>query len=175
MAQRSRFQSHRQSPSRQTTWVLGPFNFTPAVTGTGSSVSGTASQALVDGLTLVRVRGSVAIDLSDVPILGTNSFNLAMGLAIVSENAAGIGATAIPDPLVDAGWDGWFWHWMGIAGTAPGVTAAANGVQYVEIDSKAMRKWKNTDVMVAVIGTFEIGTAGSLITAWNTRLLVKLP
>ena len=97
----------------------------------------------------------------------------AFGLCIVTENAVGVGVTAIPSPGVDTFWDGWLYHTTGVVGLVPGNVGGISAA--VEIDSKAMRKFKNSDVMVGVV---EVRTeVGAISAVFNleTRILVKLP
>ena len=115
------------------------------------------------------------MDISDLPVLGTNHMVVAAGICIVTSQAATVGVTAVPGPLANIDWDGWMWHWMGIAGVVPGVGGAPNLVVSVPIDTKAMRKWKETDVMVAMVEVEETGVAGSFVSNFDTRVLVKLP
>jgi len=158
---------------RAVSWVVGPLGLSTALTATGSSLSTTGTQAIADGLTLVRTRGNVAVDLGLVPdIIGGNFFTLSLGLCIVSENAAGIGITATPSPFTDIAWDGWLWHWTGMAGFVNGTNAALG--TNIEIDSKAMRKFKATDVLVGVMEAVETGVAGTIQVSWASRVLLKL-
>ena len=103
----------------------------------------------------------------------------AFGICIVSDEAFAVGSTAIPGPVSEADWDGWFVHQFFSARTM-NVRAAANneiqdnwGVFNKEIDSKAMRKFSQGNTMVAMIEATEIG-AGSLVFNWDSRILVKL-
>ena len=99
-------------------------------------------------------------------------------MCVVTQNAAGIGVTAIPDPVVDIAWDGWFYHAQGDI-RSQGSTAAqllTNDVSMVRhvIDSKAMRKIHLTDTIVAVLGVVETTVAVGFAHL-RTRILVKLP
>ena len=108
----------------------------------------------------------------------------AFGICIVSENAFGIGVTAIPSPIADIEWDGWFVYRTFALVSADAVAAASvshSGSSPLlwsarfDIDSKAMRKFKESDVMVGVIEfQSEIGTA-TVDATLNTRILSKLP
>ena len=63
----------------------------------------------------------------------------AWGIAVVSDIALATGATAIPGPATDAGWDGWF-VWQGIARRT--FVATAVGTEdfgMTDFDSKAKR------------------------------------
>jgi len=135
-------------------------------------------QALEDGLTLVRIRGQFTVCITATTTIGDGFQRFGLGICIVSENAFGVGATAIPAPLTDVGWDGWMWHYLG--GQLRGFSTTELGVApmeavRVEIDTKAMRKIKESDIVVGVI---ELGSevgASTLEFAAETRMLFKLP
>ncbi len=170
----SRFPSR---PRRQTTWNEGPFGVLSASTS-ASAIFPTAHQAVDDGLTLVRVRGELSLGLTALSGALEGYSRVAAGLCIVSENAAGVGATAIPSPVDDMAWDGWLWFWTGAMWT-PGAAGDLDGsegtrARTIPIDGKAMRKWKTSDVLLAVIqADDEVGTA-VLGARLNTRILVKI-
>ena len=142
---------------------------------TGTAIFATGQQFLLDGLTMVRTRGELQLQVSVLPGFVVTFFEFAVGLCIVTENAADVGATAIPDPVVDSGWEGWIWHQFGVAGIGPGVGAVVDRAIQYEVDSKAMRKIRSTDVIVAVLGGEETGTAGTITGFMDSRILVKLP
>jgi len=130
-----------------------------------------------DGLTLVRIRGEVLLFIEAATSVGDGFIQYALGICDVSENAAGIGVTAIPAPLTDVAWDGWIWHHSGagiisLTTTEEGNTGTA--VIRIPIDNKAMRKTPATNVLVGVIelGT-EVGAPIVRMSA-NTRILDKL-
>ena len=166
----------RGAARRQTSWNQGPAGLTAVISTSAASVTAVGSQAVRSGLTLVRTRGHWTIDSSVQADFPGTFFEMALGLAIVTENAAGIGITAVPYPLTDIGWDGWLWHWVGVAPIVPGM-GGASGLSPVsiEVDAKVMRKWKETDVMIAVMEVAETGTAGDIQAHFNSRVLVKLP
>ena len=173
----SRFRG--QSP-RLTTWAEGPFGAVTLTSGTSTVMMGTSIQAIADGLTLIRVRGEMLLSLTNVAAALDGFTRIACGLCIVSENAAGIGATAIPSPADDMEWNGWLWHWTGAVFTPGDITASgfvgngSLGVR-VPIDSKSMRKFKATDVLVGMIQPGnEVGTS-TLRCTYNSRILLKLP
>ena len=137
----------------------------------------TGQSSLFDNQTIVRVRGQLTASLVTVTSVLDGFARAAMGICVVSENAAGIGITAIPQPISDASWDGWLWHqWLG-AFTGYSTTETGRGPMEavrMEIDSKGMRKLRATDVIVGVIelGT-EVGTAALQFVA-ETRVLIKV-
>ena len=172
---RSRFPSHAGA-RRKTSWSGAPFGLF-SLAANGAAIAPTNTQALVPGLTLVRTRGELLVILESVGAIN-DGFRVAAGLCIVSENAFGVGVTAIPTPLTDIAWDGWLWYWAGSVfsdRTAAEAELAADNMTSVRIpiDSKAMRKFKETDVLVGVVEVVETGTA-TLTAHMEGRILVKL-
>jgi len=95
---------------------------------------------------------------------------------VINENAFGVGVTAIPAPFVDLAWDGWLWHTQGNLRcvAASGIGDDIMTSTRIVIDTKAMRKFKESDVLVGVIEFVEDATA--VMSAYmESRLLVKLP
>ena len=172
----SRFRTGSGRTRRASTWNEGPLGTNDHSVGTASIVFPTAQQAVVDGLTLVRIRGELMGWLVTATTVSDGFREGAFGMCIVSENAAGIGATAIPDPRVDDTWDGWLLHRyfsLQAANTGPSVSLGP-GMFRFELDGKAMRKFKSTDTLVAVSSVgVEIGAVTARITL-NTRMLTKL-
>ncbi len=150
-----------RSPRRQTSWGPGPFGIVASTTSSVALFSN-GSQATVDGLTLVRLRGELLVFLLSVAG-GNEGYSGAFGVCIVSENAFNAGIASIPTPIADQSWDGWLayqmFHVKSITGT---IADGANGpnimARYV-IDSKAMRKFKQSDFLVAVTEMTEVGTS----------------
>ena len=168
----SRFRS-RGATRRKTSWQVGPTtNGIETLTATGSLLVNLQSQVATDGLTLVRIRGQWDLFL-EASAAVAQGYHGAIGLCFVSENAGGIGITAVPTPITDEAWDGWVWHhyFSLFRGLDPG--ANGSGMIQIPIDSKSMRKEKATDLLVAVIQATEIGTA-ILDFSMRTRILVKL-
>ena len=179
MAQRrgSRFPRTSGGFRRRTGWEEGPFSATTAVSVASQVVWSTAQQAVVDGLTLIRIRGEVNLFLNVASSALDGFDRVAMGICIVSENAVGVGATAIPHPLGDIAWEGWLWHWVGslISPTATIDQTTGPASIRIPIDSKAMRKLGESDTVVGMAQfSVETGTAIAQFNA-NTRMLFKLP
>ncbi len=126
---------------------------------------------------MVRMHGEFTLVQALATSAGDGFQSFAVGVCIVTENAVGIGITAIPHPLTDIGWDGWWYHSVHAAVTSLETTEVARGPSSalrVPFETKSMRKLKETDVIVGVVelGT-EIGTASVDFTA-RSRILVKL-
>ena len=164
-----------RAPRRQSSWENGPSGAV-AITADGDTLFGVAQEATEDGLTIIRTRGEMNMGLSVITGSLDGFPRAAFGLCIVNQNAAGVGVTAIPSPLDDITWDGWFVHWVGSLFGVSATEGNAEGfaVVRVPIDSKAMRKLKSTDNVVGVFAVSdEVGTA-QLNAILNCRILVKI-
>ena len=122
--------------------------------------------------TVVRTVGQLNF-LSDQSGAAEN-YDAAMGMCVVSSQAAAIGVTAIPTPFTDLGSDLWFVHQMGASrfefvsgvGFHP-----ANGLNR-QYESRAMRKVNDDSEFVVVVETSPI-SAGAVV--WHAaRVLIKL-
>ena len=168
----SRFRT--RTARRRVTWDQGPNGGTGAISVSGTTLFPTGAEAVVDDLTIVRTRGSLLLLIDSVAALG-DGFSWAFGLCVVSNNAAGIGVTAVPEPLTDIAWDGWFYHDQGdLKGVTTSTTDNLGGkIDRRVVDSKAMRKIHSTDVILAVLQVVETGTA-VMRAFYRSRMLVKL-
>ena len=171
----SRFPRTAGASRRKTSWEEGPFGLI-TVAADGVTIFPLGTQINADGLTLVRMRGDLLLQLN-LATAALDGFRVGVGICMVSINAFNVGATAIPDPIADMDWDGWFFHWSGHLKSVSAVEDTGNvGVSVrIPIDNKAMRKLRATDAMVAILETDdEVGTA-SLTANLSTRFLIKLP
>ena len=185
MAQRRGFQSQRgRTPRRSSEWVLGPGQAADQTQLSSSTqiLGALGSQANVPGLTLVRTRGQFLAYLNSAT--GQNDgFAGAFGMCVVPENSFDAGVAAVPHPLDDGDWDGWYFHRFftvraaqvmnsGAASDIDVLNPVTAAVRF-EIDSKAMRKFEVSDVS---IGVLDVDLAGTAVMQWNfnTRELVKL-
>jgi len=171
--------SRGHSPSRrQTGWNIGPGGVSQtSFSASGASILGSGIAPGSDGLTVVRLRGSLDYALS-IANAGTNGMHCAVGVGVVSNDAFAIGVTAVPHPISDAGWNGWMYHRFfdahAITGTiADGVNGPAIAGRF-EIDSKAMRKLPENTTLYAIVEVVEAGTA-QLNVFFESRVLFKLP
>ena len=131
--------------------------------------------SLVDGLTIVRVRGAVQAFLSGA-FTALEGYHCALGICIVNEDAFAIGATAVPDPIADSGWDGWFYHrFFDVHSSHTEVEGGdlSRSISF-EVDSKAMRKIPEENVIVAALEVVELGIA-TMQVYFDSRVLFKLP
>ena len=177
LQRRSRFPSRVGSQRRKSSWSLGPNGDTPVISATGSAFISAGAQALSDGLTHARLRGEFMVQLLTADDVGAGAgFHYAAGVCIVTENAFGAGLAAVPTPLTDQTWDGWLWYYTGTihATSTTNLDRQPAATMRMVIDSKAMRKFKNTDIMIGVVEATEAGVS-TMTAHMVTRSLVLLP
>ena len=98
------------------------------------AASATLSNPGIDE-TVRRTRGGIWIQ-SDQSAAIENQLG-ALGAIVITDQAASVGITAIPDPITDASDDGWF-IWLPF--NQSGDLSAGRTGYWHEFDSKAMRK-----------------------------------
>ena len=166
-----------QRSRRKTAWGDGPSSTATPITSTGVQGWGTGvSLANTMLATIVRMRG-----LFSFYITGGNAavsgFTGAVGIGVTSLDAFTAGV--LPDPAGDAEWPGWLWHrFFNARLVTPTIADGVNAVSVLDrivIDSKAMRKIGESEV---VFGNVEITDESGVATATfyaDTRMLLKLP
>jgi len=172
---RSRFQS--RAPRRKTNWEIGPGSDGALVTYTRSTTLtlGAGAQAALAGQTIVRMRGLLTVALQSSVAVGTGYFG-AVAIGIASADAAGVGVTALPNPIDDIGWPGWLYYQY-VHAFSVGIDEeqwAPNSMQQIVIDSKAMRKIGINEVLFASGQFTEVGVS-EMDVRLAIRTLVKLP
>ena len=183
MAQRQRSDFHRGSSRgsvRKTAWLGGATPVSTAVAGsTKVLLQSLSSAVLVAALgpesTIIRTRGRVMV-FSDQAVADESQLG-AIGMAVVSDQARSTGITAVPGPVTDSSWDGWF-LWEPIIqrfliGSGVGFEQlAAEATIGFGLDSKAMRKVPDDSAIVIVVES-AAASAGFTITEYF-RTLHKL-
>ena len=178
MAHARRFTQRTSSSRRKTTWNAGPSqNAVATISAAGSLLWDTGSAVALGGTTQVRLWGQYTLMLNVVTAIGDGFASYGLGICNVTAEAFAVGVTAIPSPITDIDWDGWLWHQLG--GQLRGASTTELGVSPMEavrgeIDSKAMRKLRITDVTVGVL---ELGTeqgAATVVFTARTRVFDKL-
>ena len=128
---------------------------------------------VVDGTdteTILRVRGSASF-VSDQTAQTERAFG-AYGFCIVSDQAFGIGVTAIPSPMADADSDLWFVHGYWYAPIAVGSSASIANISHTfEFDSKAMRKITADETLVVMVEN--ASASHGCLFSLNARILAK--
>jgi len=167
-----------RSPRRQTGWEVGPGGSTAESFSISSAqILGAGLTANVDGLTIVRIRGSLQAYLLSVDAAGAG-FHFGMGIGVVSADAFGVGVSAVPDPIADADWDGWMYHrFFDLHSFSATISqnfgpSGLAAIQF-EVDTKAMRKIGTNDVLMAVLESVEAGSATANV-HFDSRVLFKL-
>ncbi len=173
MARKSGFIRRNNVMRRETQWV----SISIASTAIGSAGSATlirqANAALLALRPFTIVRTRVALHMRSDQISAAENWGASYGFAVVSDQAAAIGVTAVPTPDTDRGSDLW---WMYEEYHAR--FAFTTGVAYIEqgfgwmADSKAMRKVEDGQTFVGVAETSSIDSSVVLID--SGRLLIKL-
>ena len=182
MARRRTFRQN-QGQRRLTDWYGGvavgytsPKNIGAAATAIDSAIDFRVFPN-TDGApgTIVRLRGLFQVYPSDLTV-DRIAFG-ALGLCIVNGEAFDAGAASVPVPWTESFSDRWFYYtyWSTVSKTDVGATEELNwvgGSEPIIIDSKAMRKVEEQDVMVAVIEAASSGSGADYFL--NYRTLIKM-
>ena len=132
----------------------------------------TAEELALRPFTIVRTRGvwHVASDQT----AATERYDVALGIAVVSEQASAIGVTAIPTPSTDDGSDLWMVYErmmsQHLIKSLIGFVEPAGTMQV--FDSKAMRKVEDGQDVVKVVET-SAASLGATVRSY-ARQLIKL-
>ena len=158
-----------RSTGRRTdyTWNGGGVRFGLGANTTGVNVMATAG---VSG-TFMRSRGEILASI-DSPVLNDGGI-MAFGLIKVTEEQVAVGATAMPNPNDDLDAD-WMWHGFIPLQAVTEVTAggmAQEAVGRLTIDSKAMRKVKQTEAIVLISDWDTLSGTPAVDVAAGVRLL----
>ena len=173
MARRFTRPRGRLGSVRQTSWVAMPASVT------NLSVPNTASLILVAGAGLLAarpftiVRTHLFFGIRTDQVSTDESFDAAIGFAVVSDQAVAIGVTAIPTPFTDLGSDFWLLHsiLMGRFDTLSQVGYQPDMLVSEKIDSKAMRKVNDDQDIVVVIENSSVSLGVTVHVAG--RFLIK--
>ncbi len=124
--------------------------------------------------TIIRTRGGWFIQSDQ--LAATERHQVALGSAVVTEQANAVGVTAVPTPATDVSSDAFFVYETHLGSfdiaTAVGFNAGnASGI-FKEFDSKAMRKVEDGFDLSTVIETF--ATSSGALVEVSQRMLIKL-
>jgi len=156
---------------RETAWLfVGVFSETDANANTATLLGSLDATALaLRPFTIVRTHLEVQV-LTDQAVAAEQQ-SLAVGMAVVSDQASAIGVTAVPTPHNDAGSDYWYLHQYIFADSSITANESIQG-QNRSIDSKAMRKVDDdSDVILVGEGA---GIGNGMIYTIGGRFLIKL-
>ena len=120
-------------PDRAKRWYAQIIASSGIAAGTGVTADFTAGvDAAYLDCTLVRIRGMMRVRYdSGAALYGAYS----AGFVVVSQDAAGVGGTAVPDPFTDRSAD-WMWHHSGLVRN---IANDATAEDQVLIDNRSMR------------------------------------
>jgi len=177
MARRSptgRFPALRQGQRRESLWIpitetLGSYAAANVVILLNSL---NAAALALRPFTIVRSR--IWMHAVSDNLTAVEDYQVALGMAVVSDQASAIGVTAIPTPFTDAGSDLWFFYEV-IASEfifISGVGFDSAGGIMKDADSKAMRKVQDGEDVV-LVGEASGLSLGCRMTQGG-RFLIKL-
>jgi len=169
----------RSQARRKTSWSVGPGSSAiTQISTTTASLVGLGAVPLIEGVTVVRIRGELVIGLVSATAVG-DGFIGAFGIGDVAVPAFTAGIGSVPTPIAEADDDNWLYHrfFSCLAMSSAGETWA-NGVTNalrIEVDSKAMRKQGTDRVLYAAIEVSEVATAAVLDVTFDSRVLDMIP
>ena len=171
----SRGRRRGSSPARKTEW-FGFFGSTLLVGVNNTTVADLGSAIPDDlrvGATLIRIRGELLVASEDAP-QDTAPNIWAAGIMIATNEAVGVGLTALPDPGIDDA--DWLWHQAGYQATPTSTIGSTGNVdpRYILIDNKAMRKLPESNKTVVFVFKNSINSNTSIRVGISTRMLLKL-
>ena len=149
-------------------------------TGSGNVAFTASGTGLLSSLlfaepgTVLRLRDNILITPTANPVAGDDCV-IAVGIGIVSSDAVGVGASAMPDPANEPDYP-WLWwgSWRFFAETATlGDMAEAALTVRVDVDSKAMRKIKPGQALATVAEYIDqVGTPPYQVASGIGRVLI---
>ena len=157
---------HPRSQRRRTRWAGGPSVHVETQTASADILSNGVN--LGSGETLARIRGRFEI-IMDGATAAQDGVAGAFGIGIVSGDAFAAGAASVPKPSTDPDWS-WIYHRHIILHA---LTTSSAIRESFDIDSKAMRKTKNNEVLFGMVSLVEDGSI-TVDYEFNTRILIMV-
>jgi len=161
---------------RRSSWEEGPGGTTGlGLSGSTIQFLGSAVTPFEDGNTIVRLRGRFSWFQTLATSVG-DGFQGAFGIGLATQAAVVAGTGSVPTPITEQAWDGWlYWTPLSVHGAVVSSTALGEETkQDIEVDTKAMRKWREEDALYAMLEIVEVGTA-TATAFFDSRILMKLP
>ena len=171
-----------RAPRRLTSWGLGPGQDSvgsadvTAFASTTTQLIGSGITPTIPNLTIVRIRGRMEFLLTAADAI-RSGFGAVIGIGIATADAFAAGVASVPNPLDDADWPGWLWWNHVDIRTSVAALAVADPTPnpvVVDIDTKAMRKFRLNEVCFMSVQVGETGTS-TMDVRGVTRILLKLP
>ena len=160
---------------RATDWNFGPGGETVgSIISSALTIVGAGVGPFTDAPTLVRTRGALSLYLSGITS-ALDGFVYAFGLAVVTAQVFNAGAASMPDPFDDSSWDGWLFHHFGSVFSPEAALNSGGGMSFerVVVDSKAMRKLGDNNIIAGLLSTTEVGAA-TMKVQFDSRILLKV-
>jgi len=159
-----------RGPRMRKHWI-GMFGGTQSHTASGTKIQNTPLEPN-DAFTILRMLGGYTIFPGAAPA-AQDQATIGCGIAVVSADAATLGATAVPDPIADPAFPWLFWQMHGLHfGTT---SLDPNGTGFVRhmFDIRSMRKIKPSEALVFVTEYADgVGTPPIKVDVQVTRILV---
>ena len=157
---------------RETSWTsLQPS--VVAVQGGSAVLMGSLNATLLAKRPFTIIRSHFILHIATDQLSADERQFGAFGMCVVSDQAMGIGVTAVPTPITDANSDLWFVHQYLVSDflviSAIGVDGDS-GHQY-QVDSKAMRKVNDDQDLAIVLEVSSVGDGTFIMIAG--RILIK--
>ena len=174
MARSRGFPRARASSGVSRQWGVGPGGSgITTLVATGSAFLGSSLVTTGEELTVMRTRGIVDMFIKGAGAADGDGFFGAVAIGKTTQAAIAAGITAVPTPLTESDWDGWFWHsFLSVHVGDISLGGRPESHQRIEVDSKAMRKFDPKDALYAVVEVVEIGTT-TLNVFFDTRMLFQ--
>ncbi len=162
---------------RKMAWTFGPDSISQSLITTGNNLWTTGVQLVGESnATIVRIRGEMLVRLKAVAGID-DGYQFAIGLGLVTLQAFNAGTASIPGPVSEADWEGWMFHRFGSLHVNSATLGATENIglleQRIEIDTKAMRIFRENMVLMGALEGVEVGTSVLEFNA-DTRVLLKL-
>jgi len=159
---------------RETLWLDLPATVATLAAASTAVLALSASAALLAlrPFTIIRTRVNFFCRSDQNAI--SERYQAAYGECVVSDQAVAIGITAVPTPATDMASDLWFLHAILTGQTTGTSTVGFDGTtgQYIDVDSKAMRKVEEGQDTISVLETSSI-SSGAVVSIMG-RQLIKL-
>ena len=149
------------------------WSFIPAVdlaSAAAQTIAGSFLQFAIPA-TILRMRGEVLFLFDSAPEAA--SITIAMGIGVVSTDAANAGVGSLPDPAGEPDYPWLYWKSISLLSQTAGTAAEQNPIGQafrLEVDSKAMRKIKPGQSLVVIYQT-TTAVAVDILQA-HTRVLI---
>ncbi len=159
---------------RETEWISVDETSTNLATTNSAALINVGSAAVLALAPFTIVRTKLNCFVRSDQTVALETWQTAIGVAVVSAPASTIGITAVPTPFTDLGSDLWLLHQI-FSGQLGFVTGSGFITQPIsqDVDSKAMRKVEDGADVAFVVENSSLAGLGSNWTVAG-RMLIKL-